>query len=883
MGFVAPVERRLARSDLAVGAALRLFAVGLAVVLAACGGDPGGTEPAPGGLPPDARGMLVPDSPSVLLITLDTTRADRLEPYGAVDVETPALAALAAQGVVFERAMAVAPITAPTHASLLTGLYPPRHGVHDNGRQRLADEIPTLAERLAAAGYRTAAFVSAAVLERRYGLDQGFELYDDDLSASGSRRQARMMVERPAAATVDRATVWLDGLDAGESFLLWVHLFDPHAPYEAPSPWRERYAGRPYDGEVAAMDEQIGRLLRHPRLGAERTIVVAVGDHGESLGEHGERTHGLLLYEATLRIPWILRLPGGPAGHRFAAPVSQVDLLPTVVAALALSSAPATGPEAAGGEALDGRNLLPELLGEASPEMKRSLFAETVVPFTTYGWARLRALRQGDLKYIAGPTAELYDVQIDPREERNLAGDEVEAVERFSAELEDSMARAAAGERGARSLAIDTETAQRLRALGYATGGSERPETAGRGEPRRLIAIHEELQGTAQAIEAGEATAVIERLQALLETDPGNLVALQQLVRGLVQLGRLDEAATVADRARRAAPWSPSARLDQADLAWRRGDPQGALAYAGEALEIDPESVEARLERARVLARLGRSNEAAAELDRVREAGGGGAWLEVRTAEIVDLPAGRLAEAELRLRRAVGIDPFLMEAWLLLGEALERQGRLRDAVDVYREGLGRRPRSVVLENRMALQLAALGTAAATGEARAIWQRQTEDDPQSAAAWNNLASLALEEHDWAAAEELARQAVERDPALADAWNSVGIATEELGRSEEAEAAYRRAIEMQPDYWRARSNLGSILRQSGRYLEAVAAFEEVLRQVPGHPGSHFELGVLYAGPLADPGLAREHLRAVIAAAPDRPLAAQAALFLQQLEGR
>jgi len=840
-------------------------------------------------VPPGGGAAPVAGSPSVLLITLDTTRADRLEPYGAVDVETPALAALAAQGVVFEQAMAVAPITAPTHASLLTGLYPLRHGVHDNGRQRLADAIPTLAERLVASGYRTAAFVSAAVLERRYGLDQGFELYDDDLAASGSRRQARMMVERPAAVTVERAGAWLDGLEAGESFFLWVHLFEPHTPYEPPSPWREKYAGRPYDGEVAAMDEQIGRLLRHPRLGAEDAIVVAVGDHGESLGEHGEGTHGLLLYEATLRIPWILRLPGGPAGQRFAAPVSQVDLLPTVLAALSLPWAPPTLSESAGDEMLDGRNLLPELLGEVPPGIESSLYAETVVPFTTYGWARLSALRRRGLKYIAGPTAELYDLQTDPLEAHNLAGAEAEIVARFAAELDALTVGAAASTSASReagsanSLAIDAETARRLQALGYAAEPSHRPEAVGRGEPRRLIAVHEELQRTAQALEAGETTAVIERLQVLLETDPGNLVALQQLLRGLVQQGRLDAAAAVADRARQAAPWSAPARLDQADLAWRRGDPQGALAYAGEALEIDPQSLEARFERARALARLGRSKEAAAELARVRESGGGGAWLEVRTAEIVDLPAGHLAEAEARLRHAVEIDPFLIDAWLLLGESLERQGRSQEAVDIYREGLGRRPGSVAIENRMALQLAAVGTATARGEARAIWRRQTEDDPQSAVAWNNLASLALEERDWEGAERLAREALARDQELADAWNSVGIAADEQGRPEEAEAAYRRAIATRSEYWQAESNLGSILRQSGRYLEAAAAFEAVLRQVPGHLGSHFELGVLYAGPLDDPDLAREHLRAVIAAAPDHPVATQATRFLEQLEER
>jgi arylsulfatase A-like enzyme len=264
------------------------------------------------------------------LITLDTTRADHLEPYGAENVETPALARLADNGVVFEHAIATAPVTAPAHASLLTGLYPLRHGVRDNSTHYLPEDIPTLAEWLSEAGYRTAAFVSTVILERRYGLDQGFEVYDDDIRSSSASHERRMTVERPAAATADRALAWLDALDGGESFFLWVHFYDPHIPYSPPSPWAEKYRDQTYDGEIAYMDSQIGRLLQHPRAAADDVIVMAIGDHGESLGEHGEKTHGLLVYDSTLRVPWILRLPGGPSGVRIAAPISQVDLVPTI-------------------------------------------------------------------------------------------------------------------------------------------------------------------------------------------------------------------------------------------------------------------------------------------------------------------------------------------------------------------------------------------------------------------------------------------------------------------------------------------------------------------------------------------------------------------------
>lgn len=239
------------------------------VCLWACAGEPAATE------------SDVEQARSLLLLTLDTTRADHLEPYGAASGTSPALAALARQGVTFERAYAVSPLTLPTHATLLTGLYPPQHGLRNNGRHYLRAETHTLAERLQEHGLRTAAFVSAAVLERRFGLDQGFEVYEDDLAGGG--REARMVPERAAAQTVEAARAWLDDLAADEPFFVWVHLFDPHAAYSPPAPFDDRFAGSAYAGEIAYMDAEIGRLMSHARLAdASSTVVAAIADHGES-------------------------------------------------------------------------------------------------------------------------------------------------------------------------------------------------------------------------------------------------------------------------------------------------------------------------------------------------------------------------------------------------------------------------------------------------------------------------------------------------------------------------------------------------------------------------------------------------------------------------
>ncbi|MEO1367598.1 MAG: sulfatase, partial [Acidobacteriota bacterium] len=366
---------------------------------------------------------------SLVLLTLDTTRADHLAPYGG-DVPVPALAELARTGVVYEEAYAVAPITLVAHASLLTGLWPPQAGVRNNGIHAAGDELVTLAERLRGRGYRTGAFVSAAVLERRYGLDQGFETYDDDLS-SGLRRLPRMVPDRPAGATVDAALAWLDGLGGSERFFLWVHFYDPHAPYLPPSPHREAWPGRPYAGELAYLDAEIGRLLGHPRLrpGDGAPVTAVIGDHGESLGEHGEQTHALLVHDATLHVPFFLRWPGGPEGARVRGPVSQVDVLPTLLDLLGLKAPPD----------LPGSSVVPGSR-RAQSDARRPIYAETYLPHYTYGWSKLRSLRRGPLKLIAADGGvELYDLRLDPRELSDVAEQQTGAAHDLSRDLSELM------------------------------------------------------------------------------------------------------------------------------------------------------------------------------------------------------------------------------------------------------------------------------------------------------------------------------------------------------------------------------------------------------------------------------------------------------------
>src|SRR5262249_20884537 len=323
-------------------------------------------------------------------MTLDTVRADRLGAYGYPGAEPPALDRLAREGLRFDQAVSAAPLTLPSHATLFSGLTPPHHGLRNNGAGRFPDDRATLATLLSARGYATGAFVGSFVLDHRFGLARGFDVYDDEIdrdpNAPGSWE-----AERSGSQVADRALAWLEkaaGTD-GRPFFAWVHFYDAHAPYAPPEPYAGRHRDALYDGEVAFVDAQVARLLEYlDRRGlAGSTVVVAAADHGEALGEHGELTHGLLLYEPTLRVPLLVRAPGLPAGRAIRPPVGLADVAPTLAGLLgaSLSSAPAGKPA----PALDGRDLSAALAAGTEPP-EGDLYAETEYP-RTFGWSGLTA------------------------------------------------------------------------------------------------------------------------------------------------------------------------------------------------------------------------------------------------------------------------------------------------------------------------------------------------------------------------------------------------------------------------------------------------------------------------------------------------------------
>ncbi len=870
----------------------------------------------------------------LVLVTLDTTRADHLQPYGARDVETPTLLGLAGEGVTFEHAYAVAPITLVAHTSILTGLYPPQHGVRDNGIHYVPDEVETLAERLHAGGYATAAFVSAAVLDRRYDLDQGFDVYDDDLSASRERHR-RMVADRPAEATVDVARAWLDGLEAGRRFFLWVHFYDPHAAYSPPPPYRDRYRDRLYDGEIAYMDAQLGRLLAHPLLADPDTLVMVIGDHGESLGEHGEQTHALLAYDATLHVPWIARIPGVRGGLRVRGNVGQTDLVPTVLDLLGMP------PD----RHLPGLSLVPLLDGSVQG-LPHDLYSETYLPYYTYGWAKPRVLRRGNWKWIDGPKRQLYDVSRDPGELTNLASQEPGLAHDLARDLGEMVATLGPEDRES-ALALDNEAAEKLRSLGYlAVGSRQSREGEKRADPSDMVGLHVALERSRALLDQRLYAQAEQELRRVLDRDPGNLAALSDLATALAGQDRLDDAAATAEQALSLDPSYPRFHLLLAGLEARRGDRERALELVDSALELDPHLNEAKTQKAALLRQMGRPREARETLDAALAADPDDPPLNAAFAQMVEMPAGDFAAAETRLREALERDPFLVSGWRLLGQTLELTGRGGEAVDAYGEGLRRRPDDADLHARLGLLLARSGgppeTEAHLREAqrlaeeprpelsvalgawlaehgryaeaekeyekvlaleprnpgarnnRAIAYYRTgrtteaekelvsllEDYPHYGDAHNNLAAIYLERGDWDDAEQHARAALAAEPRMTEAWNNLGYALQESGRGAEARTAYGKALTLEPEYWQARFNLGVSLARAGRASDAERELDAVVRQVPRFAGADFELAELYRGPLADPALARRFYNAFLRLEPTGARAVAARRHLAEL---
>jgi choline-sulfatase len=592
--------------------------------------------------PPPSPGLR----PSILLVTLDTTRADAMGPE-AKDVETPAFDALAAKGLRFRRAYAAAPETLPSHASMMTGLLPAGHGVRQNARP-LAPGVPVVAERLKSAGYSTAAFVSAFVLARRFGLARGFDVYDDALPAGGA--------ERASADTADRALAYLARPPRGPAFV-WVHLFDPHAPYAPPEPFRTRYRDRPYLGEVASMDAQLGRVVDAFTRSAPGPFAIAIaGDHGEGLGEHGERQHGDLLYEPTMRVPLLLAGPGVTPG---------VSDTPASVRRIFHTVLDWAGLEAAGS------------LRAPAPEV---VVGEAMRPFLSYGWQPQVMAVQGPHKAIRAGRVEAYDVLSDPAESRDLA-----ATLPLSREMRDALRDypVPAPNGPPASDALGDEAKKQLASLGYVSSGAAPVVRADAPRPADRTALLEELEKASGLFVREEYTAVIPLLRRIVAADPGNLDAWLSLATAHSSLGQDARAEAAFEEAARLAPGSEDVRTYRA-LHYARGrDWPRAVPLLERIVAESPQRLPALEALAVIRERQARPADAVAL--RLRVYALRDPSPEERVAlGILAMAAGRTADATLALEQARSAQGARFGHHLELGVlylAARRFNEARDALD----------------------------------------------------------------------------------------------------------------------------------------------------------------------------------------------------------
>lgn len=474
-----------------------------------------------------------PGRPDIILITLDTTRADALGCYGRTGDPTPNLDALARSGLRFTHARTVAPLTLPAHASMLTGLYPPRHTVRDNGQAVLPESARTAAEALEDAGYETAGFVSAAVLDEPWGIAQGFQYFDAPQDAGDGGAHVG---ERSGNELIDRTLAWLPTRDAKRPLFLWVHLFDPHAPYEPPAQALARAGGNAYLGEVVETDRQVGRLLDGLRaaVSLESAAILVVADHGEALGQHGEPTHSALCYEPTMHVPLIVRLPGSrQAGTTSDATVSVTDIFPTVLQ-LAGEAIP---------ERLDGRSLL------LQAENSRCVYFESYSGWLNHGWSPLVGIARGSEKYLWSEAHELYDLAADPREKQDLAADALPRCEQLAAELMQCIALPAL--RRDSNQGIDAAMRERIRALGYAGAGEETAKLptpltpTGLPRPRDSMPELRAYYDALLADSRGEREQAIKSLTAIVAANPAHYAAADYLGASLLNSGRAEQAEEV--------------------------------------------------------------------------------------------------------------------------------------------------------------------------------------------------------------------------------------------------------------------------------------------------------------------------------------------------
>ncbi|MBN2372502.1 tetratricopeptide repeat protein [bacterium] len=730
---------------------------------------------------------------NLLLVTIDTLRPDHLGCYGYQDVKTPVIDRLSSEGTLFTQVFTPVPITLPSHVSIMTGLYPVQHGIRNNGNFILGQEAITLAEVMKEQGYKTGACVGAFVLDSLFGLDQGFDHYDDSLTKEGAGATL-LENERRAEAVTKAGLNWLK--ESGDCpFFLWLHYFDPHAIYLPPGPFDKEYKGHLYDGEIAYTDKCIGDLFDGlEEMGfMDRTVIILVSDHGEGLGEHGEPTHAIFLYDSTMRVPLIIRAPGKilPSGKKIGAMVSTLDIFPTVldIFSIPLKKVPVSD--------LYGKSLIPLIMGKTDSLHQEILF-ESLYPELNFGWSRLEGIRTPGWKYIKAPKPELYNLAEDPKEEKNLCSENVVIWQERMERLKQSMG---AG-RDSRT-ALDDKIRERLESLGYVWSAKEQ-QTGGIGQrhdPKDMISLMECIDRGVSYIYLGFYEQAHKEFQGIIDINPENASALFYLASVEEKMGRLEDA----------------------EKTYRR------------LLEFSPDYLDVHNHLGVIYHRQGKLDLALREFNMAIEQA---EYPEVYyNLSVVHRLMGNHDEAVRAAKKALSLDSMYADALNQLGQLALDSGVAKEASEYFLQALIIDPGHLEAHNNLGVVYHREGK---NGEAIEEFNRALDIDPNRAEAHNNLGGVYLTIGNYDQAVESFRNAIRIKPDYVEAIINLGTVNFHKGEYSAARDHYLNAVELAKedrDIW---NHLGLLYLAQNEYDLAYEAFDKTIRSGHASADIYFYMG-------------------------------------------
>jgi len=802
--------------------------------------------------------------PNVLLITVDTLRADRLGCYGCADIKTPNMDRLAAEGVRFPLAVCSAPLTTPSHATILTGVYPTRHRIRDNFGFRLDEGCTTIAEILRGKGYATAAVVSGATLSSTFGLNRGFDFYDETFTRLaveagylGDMKAVPSNNEKTGGEATASALAWLDA-HRHEKFFLWLHYFDPHAAYVPPEPFRTIYKDNPYNGEIAYVDDCIGKLLARMReWGIEDdTVICLTADHGEALGEHGEKTHGLFIYDSTILVPLVFRAPWVlPKGGTCEIQARTVDIVPTILDILHISTP----------GSIHGRSLLPIMTSGGASEWPPA-YCENFADYINFGWSRLRCLRTPSCKYIACTRPELYDLESDPSEVHNLALEDAALAARMRNQLAGLLRELSAEAAAAVPSKMSPELKRKLQSLGYLGGrhvsGKEDDleGDAERPDPKDMVGVADEilrnialarsgqcrkaLQGLLEiagrdagniyvrkwiaslSMQAGDYARAIESYRRIVEAEPRDVVSRVELGKALMEKGDIAAALAELQEAIRVSPDSACAHAALAGVLYRTARFDEAKREYEKALRLEPDMTDAVLGLAYLYAHTGAAEKGIGLIEKAKARRPGDTDLMVGLAEILaDL--GRTDEAIQELENAIRFAPGKPNAYLRLAGVFLDTGRHKEALPLLRRALEIVPESSEVHDKLGKYYFCRGDAQ---NACAEYLTAIRLNPNRSRYYSDLAAALCLLRKYDAAVESCLRAIRIDKHNADAHQNLGAAYFALKRYPEAETHLKIAAEMKPKDPRPRLDLARIQIKQRLWKQAILTLSQVLKDFP-----------------------------------------------------